>query len=77
MITLSPAYIYCAVIVQLNKVVSGPRHPGVIGDRGSGSFSRESEFLFCVYLQSYCLPFDSNADDCEYAGTMVHLTCIN
>ncbi|KAK6142401.1 hypothetical protein DH2020_022749 [Rehmannia glutinosa] len=27
---------------ELNKVVSGPRHPGVIGDRGSGSFSRES-----------------------------------
>ena len=31
--------------VQLNKVVTGPRHPGVIGDRGSGSFSRESEFF--------------------------------
>lgn len=27
---------------KLNKTVSGPRHPGVIGDRGSGSFSRES-----------------------------------
>ncbi|KAL3615313.1 hypothetical protein CASFOL_040974 [Castilleja foliolosa] len=27
---------------KLNKVVSGPRHPGVIGDRGSGSFSRGS-----------------------------------
>lgn len=27
---------------KLNKVVSGPRHPGVIGDRGSGSISRES-----------------------------------
>lgn len=27
---------------KLNKVVTGPRHPGVIGDRGSGSFSRES-----------------------------------
>ncbi|XP_050232671.1 protein PAT1 homolog 1-like [Mercurialis annua] len=27
---------------KLNRVVSGPRHPGVIGDRGSGSFSRES-----------------------------------
>ncbi|KAL3628243.1 hypothetical protein CASFOL_027289 [Castilleja foliolosa] len=25
---------------KLNKVVSGPRHPGVICDRGSGSFSR-------------------------------------
>ncbi|XP_057790775.1 protein PAT1 homolog 1-like [Salvia miltiorrhiza] len=27
---------------ELNKVVSGPRHPEVIGDRGPGSFSRES-----------------------------------
>ncbi|KAL3510096.1 hypothetical protein ACH5RR_029497 [Cinchona calisaya] len=27
---------------KLNRVVIGPRHPGVIGDRGSGSFSRES-----------------------------------
>ncbi|KAK9284844.1 hypothetical protein L1049_024024 [Liquidambar formosana] len=27
---------------KLNKVVTGPRNPGVIGDRGSGSFSRES-----------------------------------
>ncbi|KAL8088396.1 protein PAT1 homolog 1-like [Apium graveolens] len=27
---------------KLNRVVTGPRHPGVIGDRGSGSFSRES-----------------------------------
>ncbi|KAL6553582.1 hypothetical protein OROGR_007424 [Orobanche gracilis] len=27
---------------KLNKVVSGPRHPGIIGDRGSGSFSRQS-----------------------------------
>ncbi|XP_057463293.1 protein PAT1 homolog 1-like [Actinidia eriantha] len=27
---------------KLNKDVTGPRHPGVIGDRGSGSISRES-----------------------------------
>ncbi|KAL2900674.1 Protein PAT1-like protein 2 [Bienertia sinuspersici] len=27
---------------QLNRVVTGPRNPGVIGDRGSGSLSRES-----------------------------------
>ncbi|KAJ8564597.1 hypothetical protein K7X08_001057 [Anisodus acutangulus] len=27
---------------KLNRNVTGPRHPGVIGDRGSGSFSRES-----------------------------------
>ncbi|CAH2079107.1 unnamed protein product, partial [Thlaspi arvense] len=27
---------------KLNRVVTGPKHPGVIGERGSGSFSRES-----------------------------------
>ncbi|EPS66560.1 hypothetical protein M569_08215, partial [Genlisea aurea] len=27
---------------KINRDVSGPRHPGVIGDRASGSFSRES-----------------------------------
>ncbi|VFQ92690.1 unnamed protein product [Cuscuta campestris] len=27
---------------KLNRIVTGPKHPGVIGDRGSGSFSRES-----------------------------------
>uniref|UniRef100_A0A1J3DIU8 Protein PAT1-like protein 1 n=1 Tax=Noccaea caerulescens TaxID=107243 RepID=A0A1J3DIU8_NOCCA len=27
---------------KLNRNVTGPKHPGVIGDRGSGSFSRES-----------------------------------
>ncbi|KFK23118.1 hypothetical protein AALP_AAs49591U000400 [Arabis alpina] len=27
---------------KLNRVVTGPKHLGVIGDRGSGSFSRES-----------------------------------
>ncbi|KAM3221599.1 hypothetical protein P3L10_020869 [Capsicum annuum] len=27
---------------KLNRNVAGPRHPGIIGDRGSGSFSRES-----------------------------------
>ncbi|XP_076950585.1 protein PAT1 homolog 1-like [Bidens hawaiensis] len=32
------------IFSKLNRTVSGPRHPGVIGDRGSGSgsFSRES-----------------------------------
>ncbi|RXH90203.1 hypothetical protein DVH24_032560 [Malus domestica] len=30
-----------STFAKLNKVVTGPRHPGVIGDRGSGSFSRE------------------------------------
>ncbi|KAJ0255230.1 Protein PAT1 2 [Hirschfeldia incana] len=27
---------------KLNRDVTGPKHPGVIGDRGSGSFSREN-----------------------------------
>ncbi|KAM1059675.1 hypothetical protein ACFX15_023728 [Malus domestica] len=31
-----------STFAKLNKVVTGPRHLGVIGDRGSGSFSRES-----------------------------------
>ncbi|KAF4399817.1 protein PAT1 homolog 2 [Cannabis sativa] len=31
-----------STFAKLNKNVTGPRHPGVIGDRGSGSFSRES-----------------------------------
>ncbi|XP_058207768.1 protein PAT1 homolog 1-like [Rhododendron vialii] len=31
-----------STFAKLNRVVTGPRHPGVIGDRGSGSISRES-----------------------------------
>ncbi|XP_057954833.1 protein PAT1 homolog 1-like [Malania oleifera] len=31
-----------STFAKLNRAVSGPRNPGVIGDRGSGSFSRES-----------------------------------
>ncbi|XP_047330147.1 protein PAT1 homolog 2-like isoform X2 [Impatiens glandulifera] len=27
---------------KLNRVVTGPKHPGIIGERSSGSFSRES-----------------------------------
>ncbi|KAL4575555.1 hypothetical protein LXL04_022402 [Taraxacum kok-saghyz] len=30
------------IFSKINRSVSGPRHPGVIGDRGSGSISRES-----------------------------------
>ncbi|KAK9733448.1 hypothetical protein RND81_04G068200 [Saponaria officinalis] len=30
--------------LQLNRALSGPRNPGVIGDRGSGSLLRESSF---------------------------------
>jgi hypothetical protein len=39
----------CCPPTQLNRVVTGPMNPGVIGDRGSGSFSRESEF-HCYFL---------------------------
>ncbi|CAN0890628.1 Protein PAT1 homolog 1 [Linum grandiflorum] len=31
-----------STFAKLNRVVTGPKNPGVIGDRGSGSFSRES-----------------------------------
>ncbi|KAJ6779006.1 PROTEIN PAT1-like protein 1-LIKE [Salix koriyanagi] len=31
-----------STFAKLNRVVTGPRNPGIIGDRGSGSFSRES-----------------------------------
>lgn len=57
------------VIMQLNKTVSGPRHPGVIGDRGSGSFSRESKLLFSSFgvIISILSVFPCNfiADDCR------------
>lgn len=55
---------------KLNRVVAGPRNPGVIGDRGSGSFSRESSSAtdwaqdgdFSTWLDPY--PFDAeNAQD--------------
>ncbi|CAN1259810.1 Protein PAT1 homolog 1 [Linum perenne] len=31
-----------STFAKINRVVTGPKNPGVIGDRGSGSFSRES-----------------------------------
>ncbi|CAL1385845.1 unnamed protein product [Linum trigynum] len=34
-----------STFAKLNRVVTGPRNPGVIGDRGSGSFSRESSSI--------------------------------
>lgn len=37
------AYVIFFSFLQLNRNVAGPRHPGIIGDRGSGSFSRESK----------------------------------
>ncbi|KGN53503.1 protein PAT1 homolog 2 [Cucumis sativus] len=50
-----------STFAKLNKVVTGPRHPGVIGDRGSGSFSRESSSAtdwaqdgdFCNWLEQH------------------------
>lgn len=39
----APSFLkFMYIFFQLTKVVSGPRHPGIIGDRGSGSesFSR-------------------------------------
>lgn len=51
---------------KLNKVVSGPRHPGVIGDRGSGSFSRESSSA-TEWTRDTDFPewFDSHMSDSE------------
>ncbi|KAL0327956.1 UNVERIFIED_CONTAM: protein PAT12 [Sesamum calycinum] len=52
---------------KLNKVVSGPRHPGVIGDRGSGSFSRESSSA-TQWTREADFPdwFDQHISDSEY-----------
>ncbi|KAL0289327.1 UNVERIFIED_CONTAM: protein PAT11 [Sesamum angustifolium] len=53
---------------KLNKVVSGPRHPGVIGDRGSGSFSRES---------SSATQWTREADFPDLVLTSIYLTLNN
>ncbi|KAL2524790.1 Topoisomerase II-associated protein PAT1 [Abeliophyllum distichum] len=52
---------------KLNKVVTGPRHPGVIGDRGSGSFSRESSSA-TEWAQETDFPdwLDQHMSDSEY-----------
>ncbi|KAL3624648.1 hypothetical protein CASFOL_031316 [Castilleja foliolosa] len=52
---------------KLNKVVSGPRHPGVIGDRGSGSFSRGSSSA-TEWTKEADFPdwFDHHMSDSEY-----------
>ncbi|CAI9759910.1 unnamed protein product [Fraxinus pennsylvanica] len=52
---------------KLNKVVSGPRHPGVIGDRGSGSFLRESSSA-TEWAQEMDFPdrLDQHMSDSEY-----------
>ncbi|KAL4569981.1 hypothetical protein LXL04_025630 [Taraxacum kok-saghyz] len=53
---------------KLNRSVSGPRHPGIIGDRGSGSgsISRESSSA-SEWLQERELPeyFDQHFSDTE------------
>ncbi|CAI9754465.1 unnamed protein product [Fraxinus pennsylvanica] len=52
---------------KLNRAVSGPRHFGVIGDRGSGSFSRESSSA-AEWTQepnfSYCLDRHMSDSEC-------------
>ncbi|XP_016457319.2 protein PAT1 homolog 1 [Nicotiana tabacum] len=51
---------------KLNRNVTGPRHPGVIGDRGSGSFSRESSSA-AEWTKEADFPdwFDQNLSDSE------------
>ncbi|XP_009602223.1 protein PAT1 homolog 2 [Nicotiana tabacum] len=51
---------------KLNRNVTGPRHPGVIGDRGSGSFSRESSSA-AEWTKESDFPdwFDQNLSDSE------------
>lgn len=45
-----------SIVLQLNRVVTGPKNPGVIGDRGSGSFSRGSEYTkFILSISCYNL----------------------
>jgi hypothetical protein len=38
----------------LNRVVTGPRNPGVISDRGSGSFPRKGEFNCYILFTLFC-----------------------
>ncbi|XP_010313689.1 protein PAT1 homolog 2 isoform X1 [Solanum lycopersicum] len=51
---------------KLNRNVAGPRHPGIIGDRGSGSFSRESS-LAAEWAKETDFPdcFDQHLSDTE------------
>ena len=60
----------CCSPAQLNRVVTGPRNPGVISDRGSGSFSRESEFnCYILFTLSCCTKSRSLLDllFCKFA----------
>ncbi|KAM0019713.1 hypothetical protein Hdeb2414_s0025g00658931 [Helianthus debilis subsp. tardiflorus] len=54
------------IFSKLNRSVSGPRHPGVIGDRGSGSISRESSSA-SDWVQDRDLPewLDQHISDTE------------
>jgi len=65
-------------LVQLNRNVTGPKHLGVIGDRGSGSFSRESEFcllftilvLLCDFF--FFLNYATKGKNCELVLLDIH-----
>ncbi|KAL8241985.1 hypothetical protein R6Q59_012287 [Mikania micrantha] len=54
------------IFSKLNRSVSGPRHPGIIGDRGSGSVSRESSSA-SDWVQDRDLPewLDQHISDSE------------
>ncbi|KAI3734253.1 hypothetical protein L6452_13718 [Arctium lappa] len=54
------------IFSKINRSVSGPRHPGVIGDRGSGSISRESSSA-SDWVQDRDLPewLDQHISDTE------------
>ncbi|XP_071685583.1 protein PAT1 homolog 1-like [Rutidosis leptorrhynchoides] len=54
------------IFSKINRTVSGPRHPGVIGDRGSGSISRESSSA-SDWVQDRDLPewLDQHISDTE------------
>ncbi|XP_071701961.1 protein PAT1 homolog 1-like [Rutidosis leptorrhynchoides] len=58
--------------LKLNRTVSGPRHPGVIGDRGSGSgsFSRESSSASeWLHEEELTVSLDQHISDTEsYQG---------
>jgi hypothetical protein len=63
---------------KLNRNVTGPKHLGVIGDRGSGSFSRESEFcllftilvLLCYFF--FFLNYATKGKNCELVLLDIH-----
>lgn len=52
---------------KLNRVVTGPKHPGVIGDSRSGSFSRESSSAAELYDPEFSNWMDQCVLDAENA----------